>query len=435
MQQLVVGIAAEGFVTRHTEAMQRRKRPDGSEARSRAGHSRRRGRALRFDQRLLLRGLELAATDRVLELGYDDPETPLLLVAGTVADGLPAPRQVVSLRPTVDLVEELQRQGAAGRGAPAAFEVRLADTIPAADGGSYDVALLVAPHYLGNERVCADIATAHRALRPAGALFLQAHRRQGGETFARYVVERFGNVELLAIRGGHRLYRATRGPEPPASASEEGEPEMVVLQETVRDLTISLETQAGVFSRRRFDTASRLLAETMQIGPADEVADLGCGAGLLGIVAARLAPQGAVVLLDNRVQTVGVAKRNLRRNGVANAAVQLSDGLRAVDRRTFDVIVSNPPLHEGGVYRTTPAERFVAAAAAHLRPRGQLFLVGPRTLPLPRLAASHFDECEVVTADRVNVVWCCRRPRLPSPSFSPSHPSFPQTRESTPAPE
>ena len=422
---MIIGAAAEGFVTRHTEAMQRRERPDGSEARSRAGRSRRRGRALRFDQRLLRRGLELAATDRVLELGYDDLETPLLLVSGTVADGLPAPRQVVSLRPTVDLVEELQRHKPTHRGAPAAFEVRLADTIPAADNGSYDVALLLAPHYLGNERVRADIAAAHRALRPDGALFFQAHRRQGGETFARYAAERFGSVELLAIGGGHRLYRAVRGPGPPASASDEGEPETVVLQETVRGLTISLETQAGVFSRRRFDAASRLLAETMEIGPADEVADLGCGAGLLGIVAARLAPQGAVVLLDNRVQTVALAKRNLHRNGVANATVQLSDGLRAVGRRTFDVIVSNPPLHEGGVYRTTPAGRFVAAAAAQLRPRGQLFLVGPRTLPLPRLAAPHFEECEVVTADRVNVVWCCRRPRPPST----------RTREPAPAPE
>ena len=405
--------------------MRRHKRPDGAEARPRAGRSRRRGRALRFDQRLLRRGLELAAMDRVLELGYDDLETPLLLVSGTVADDLPVPREVVSLRPTVDLVEELQRHGTVRRGAPAAFEARLADTIPAADVGSYDVVLLLTPHYLGNERVRTDISTAHRALRPDGVLFLQAHRRQGGETFVRYATERFGNVELLAIRGGHRLYRAIRGSEPLASGSDEGEPEMVVLQETVRGLTISLETQAGVFSRRRFDTASRLLAETMQTGPADEVADLGCGAGLLGIVAARLAPQGAVVLLDNRVQTVALAKRNLRRNGVANATVQLSDGLQAVGRRTFDVIVSNPPLHEGGVYRTTPAERFVAAAAAHLRPRGQLFVVSPRTLPLPRLAAPHFDECEVVTADRVNVVWRCRRPRLPST----------RTQESTPASE
>ena len=393
--------------------MRRRKRPDGAEARSRAGRSRRRGRALRFDQRLLRRGLELAATDRVLELGYDDLETPLLLVSGTVADGVPVPRQVVSLRPTVDLVEELQRHEPTHRGAAAVFAVCLADTIPAADSGSYDVVLLLAPHYLGNERVRTDIATAHRALRPDGVLFFQTHRRQGGETFVRYVTERFGHVELLAIRGGHRLYRASRGPEAPASASDEDEPETVLLQETVRGCTVSLETQAGVFSRRRFDLASRLLAETMEIGPADEVADLGCGAGLLGIVAARLAPQGEVVLLDNRVQTVTLAKRNLRRNGVANATVQLSDGLQAVGRRTFDVIVSNPPLHEGGVYRTTPAERFVAAAAAHLRPRGQLFVVGPRTLPLPRLAAPHFDECEAVAVDRVNVVWRCRRPRSP----------------------
>ena len=347
-----------------------------------------------------------------MELGYDDLETPLRLVAGTVADGLPAPRQVVSLRPTVDLVEELQRHGPTHQSGQAAFEVRLADTIPAADSGSYDMVLLLAPHYLGNERVRTDIATAHRALRPDGALCLQAHRRQGGETFVRYTSERFGNVELLAIRGGHRLYRAIRGPEPPASASDQDTPETVVLQETVRGLTISLETQAGVFSRHRFDTASRLLAETMDIGPTDEVADLGCGAGLLGIVAARLAPQGTVILLDNRVQTVEVARRNLRRNGVANATVQLSDGLQAVGRRNFDVIVSNPPLHEGGVYRTTPAERFVAAAAAHLRARGRLFLVGPRTLPVPRLAAPHFHECQVVIADRVNVVWCCRRPRV-----------------------
>ncbi len=407
----MTGNCQHNLATRHTGTMQRRKRPDGSDARSRAGRSKRRGRALRFDQRLLRRGLELAATDRILELGYDDLETPLLLVAGTVADGLPVPQQVVSLRPTVDLVEELQRHGPTRRGAPAAFEVRLADTVPAADSGSCDVVLLLAPHYLGNERVRADVATAHRALRPDGALFLQAHRRQGGETFVRYVAERFGNVELLAIRGGHRLYRAIRGPEPPAGASDEREPETVVLEETVRGLTVRLETQAGVFSRRRFDAASCLLAEAMQIGPADTVADLGCGAGLLGIVAARLVPQGAVVLLDNRVQTVALAKRNLRRNGVDNATVQLSDGLRAVGHRTFDVIVSNPPLHEGGVYRTTPAERFVAAAAAHLRPRGQFFLVGPRTLPLPRLAGPHFDECEVVAADRVNVVWRCRRPR------------------------
>ena len=134
------------------------------------------------------RGLELAATDRVLELGYDDLETPLLLVSGTVADGLPAPRQVVSLRPTVDLVEEAATARARPTGAlrqclRCAWPTRSRPQT----AGSYDVVLLLAPHYLGNERVRTDIATAHRALRPDGVLFFQTHRRQGGETFVRYV--------------------------------------------------------------------------------------------------------------------------------------------------------------------------------------------------------------------------------------------------------
>ena len=399
---------------RHTETMRSRKRPRGTAAGPSAGQPRRRGRALHFDQRLLGRGLELMATDRVLELGYDDLETALQLLAGTVVGGMPIPQQVMTLRPTVDLAEELQRLGEVRGVNPAALQVRMADAIPAADAGSFDVVLLLAPHYLGNERVRTDIATAHRALRLDGSLFLQAHRRQGGDTFARYAAQRFGNVELLAIRGGHRLYQAIRGPEPSATASDERARETVLLRETVRGLTVELETQAGVFSRLQFDTASRLLAETMQIRPDDEIADLGCGAGLLGIVAALLAPQGEVVLLDNRVQTLELAERNLRRNGIPNAVVHLSDGLRAVDGRMFDVIVTNPPLHEGGVYQAAPAERFVADSAAHLSPRGQLLLVGPRTLPLQRLAAPYFDECSEAAADRVNVVWSCRRPRAVS---------------------
>ena len=217
---------------------------------------------------------------------------------------------MVSLRPTVDLVDELQRHKPTRQGAVAAFEVRLADTIPAADGGSYDTALLLAPHYLGNERrAYGHRPPPHRALRPDGALFFQAHRRQGGETFARYAAERFGSVELLAIRSGHRLYRAVRGPGPPASVSDEGEPETVVLQETVRGLTISLETQAGVFftppvryglpspGPRRWRSVRQTRWRTSDAAP-----------DCWGLWRPASHHRARSVLLDNRVQTVALAK-------------------------------------------------------------------------------------------------------------------------------
>jgi len=219
-------------------------------------------------------------------------------------------------------------------------------------------------------------------------------------------------LDLFVLRAVNRLYQAVRGPARVTSRVGPDELDTTVLKETVCGFEVELETQAGVFSRRRFDLGSRLLAETMQIGPSDKVVDLGCGAGLLGIVAALISPRAEVVLLDNRLQTLKLAERNLHRNGILNATVRLSDGLNGVAGRMFDVIVTNPPLHEGGVYKATPAERFVAASSAHLGPRGQLFVLGPRTLALPRLAAPYFHECVEAAADRVNVVWSCSQPKV-----------------------
>ena len=363
-----------------------------------------------FEPRLLGRGLAWQATDRVLEMGYQDLDAVTRLAAGTMAPALAAPGHIVSLRPTVDLADALRALVSEPAGRRPTIEVRLAETVPADDTGAYDVVLLLAPFYMGNAVVRRDIETAYRGLRPGGSLYLQTHRRQGGETFVRFMAERFGSADLLGIAGGQRLYRAVRGAEPTRDASELGS-ESTVLDVAVRGFSVALEVQPGVFSRHRLDSASRLLAETMEIHPSDTVADLGCGTGVLGIVASRLAPQGRIVLLDNRVQVVELAERNLGRNGISNAEVHLSDGLREVSDRRFDVIVTNPPLHESARYGAAPAARFVAEAAAYLRAGGRLYVVGPQTLPLPRLASGHFGTCEVVATNRSSVVWRCTVPQ------------------------
>lgn len=134
-------------------------------------------------------------------------------------------------------------------------------------------------------------------------------------------------------------------------------------------------SDAGVFSSDRLDPGTRLLAECMEIRPADRVLDLGCGYGALGIVAAALAPEGAAILLDRNARAVELARANLALNGISNAHVVLADGPEAVGRGAFDVVATNPPVHAGN--RTVLA--FIDGAHGALRPGGRFYFVGRKS--------------------------------------------------------
>ncbi len=76
------------------------------------------------------------------------------------------------------------------------------------------------------------------------------------------------------------------------------------LEIETRGLMLLIRTQVGVFSWERLDTGTRLLLDAMEVHAGERVLDLGCGYGVLGLVAARLAgPDGHVnlkVLLARR---------------------------------------------------------------------------------------------------------------------------------------
>jgi 16S rRNA (guanine1207-N2)-methyltransferase len=154
-------------------------------------------------------------------------------------------------------------------------------------------------------------------------------------------------------------------------------------------------TDRGVFAYRGVDRGTRLLLAALEIGPEDEVLDLGCGYGVVGIVAASLAPRGRAVLVDVNARAVELARENARRCGVSNVEVLHGDLYAPVAGRTFDVVATNPPIRAGrAVVRAV-----VEGAPAHLKPGGRFYLVartaqGARTLG--RLVAEVFGQAEEV---------------------------------------
>lgn len=163
----------------------------------------------------------------------------------------------------------------------------------------------------------------------------------------------------------------------------------------------------AVFSRERLDPgASRIIPHVRRLAAAlndrASVLDLACGNGVLGAVAVCAHRSLRLVQADISSQAVVSAGQNLSDSG---EAVQWhSDGV-PVEAGDFDLILLNPPFHEGGVVGDHIALRLFAEARRHLKPGGQVLVVGNRHLGYHRSLRRHFSAVRQVDADPRFVVF------------------------------
>ncbi|WP_457751448.1 class I SAM-dependent methyltransferase [Thermococcus sp.] len=128
-------------------------------------------------------------------------------------------------------------------------------------------------------------------------------------------------------------------------------------------------TASGVFSFGKLDRGTELLIESMVINGGWRVLDLGCGYGAIGIVASRFVDY--VVMTDVNRRAVGIARKNLKINGVRNAEVRWGSLYEPVRGEKFASIITNPPVHAG----KDILREIVINAPLHLNDGGLLQLV------------------------------------------------------------
>lgn len=143
------------------------------------------------------------------------------------------------------------------------------------------------------------------------------------------------------------------------------------VQARLRGKVWTFVTDRGVFAASGIDPGTRALIEAMRVEPGDQILDLGCGYGPIGIVAAHLAPRGRAVLVDVNERAVELAAENVRRHRLANVEVLAGDGAAPVRGRVFDVVLTNPPIRAGRAV----LRRLLGEIRDVLRPGGRLYLV------------------------------------------------------------
>lgn len=175
--------------------------------------------------------------------------------------------------------------------------------------------------------------------------------------------------------------------------------------ETNRVFNIS--SHANVFSRGRLDEGSQLLIEHM---PVDEkyrdIADLGCGNGVLGIIATSLNKPSSIVFADESYMAISSAKQNFGEafGKTIKAHFKVTDCLQGVEDESIDLVINNPPFHQTNVIGDAIAWQMFIDARRVLRKDGVLTVVGNRHLGYHTKMKKVFGNCEMVTSNKKFVV-------------------------------
>ena len=349
--------------------------------------------------RLLIEAIDVDPADMVLDLGCGYG-----IVGLAAAERAPQGR--VYLADSNVVAVEAARRTLALNGLTNA-EVRLSDVASAVRDVAFDV---VATHLPRGKVVARQfIAEAAAVLKPGGRLYLAGHKRAGIKPFVAYAQEVFGNGQVLAFKKGYRVAVCVKGEG--TTVPQTGYHQWHEFSAEAGGQSHCYISKPGVFSWDKLDAGTRVLVETMKIRADDTALDLGCGYGIIGLVAAEKAHQGRVYLADSSVVAVEAARRTLALNSVTNAEVHLSDGVADVDNIRFDVVVTNPPFHQERQTDYNVAHQFIRDAARVLQRRGRLYVVANRFIRYERQMSEHFHEVSVAYENNLYRVLLGVRPR------------------------
>lgn len=163
-----------------------------------------------------------------------------------------------------------------------------------------------------------------------------------------------------------------------ASDALTNQPPRIPATAHIAELDLTVCAFGGAFAGAKLDIGTRLLLETLEAAPLaaapGTVIDLGCGTGILASWAARKWPAARIIATDRSAAAVRSATATAAANGVTVAAHRADAGDGLPDA-CADLVLLNPPFHDGREVDRTMANHLFAAAARLLKPGGELYTV------------------------------------------------------------
>jgi 16S rRNA (guanine1207-N2)-methyltransferase len=147
-----------------------------------------------------------------------------------------------------------------------------------------------------------------------------------------------------------------------------------MIKTILKDIELSFKTSKELFSPRAIDSGTEFMLSKVDFVKGDKVLDLGCGYGVVGILAAKIIGPENVIMVDVNKEATMITKENSELNNVSGIKIIESDGLTNINDHDFTVILSNPPYH---VDFAVP-KNFIEKGFNRLKMGGKMYMVTKR---------------------------------------------------------
>jgi len=142
----------------------------------------------------------------------------------------------------------------------------------------------------------------------------------------------------------------------------------------LKEQPLSFETHTSLFSPSQLDKGTLAMLGHINFNVSDKVLDLGCGYGVVGILAAKHMPTSSVFMSDISKTAIKYARINAEANSVCDVNIILSNAYENINETNFTIIATNPPYHAD----FSVPKLFIEKGFNRLQIGGKLYMVTKR---------------------------------------------------------
>lgn len=242
------------------------------------------------------------------------------------------------------------------------------------------------------------INQAQRILKPNGTLWISGQKNEGVKTYIEKASTLFGCEKSIQKNGMSYSSQLSKRNNTGELLNDENYYE---LRECFDINNASVLSKPGQFGWNKIDQGSEyLISEVMPLLSTiniEHCLDLGCGYGYLTIASQDLSIKQHT-LTDNNAAALATAKANCTRLHI-NADVIAGDAGAQLQNR-FDLILCNPPFHQGFSVDGDLTDKFLRNAAKLLTENGVAYFVINQFIALEKKALPFFKHVNLIAQNK-----------------------------------